>query len=1075
MKLIEISNTSNIKEENINLIDSKENQEENQILDSSKECTSRSFLSFLNNKEKKKNDKDKNYFYTFLSKYYFFTFVFLFSIIIIIIYCIFYYTTEPNFIIAELPWINPELNDRKYENYFFDNGLEVMLIQDQKFERDGGAIAIEYSYMDNPYDEGIASIATHLLTYIIYADGEKKKKLDNYYGQYYYKINTNMIIYSFDILNNGFKKFLFYFSQILNPQNISYYYDKYIDNITDQMDFYYNDKKDDFETRKNHLLFYLVYGLKDYNNNNSDIFPEGNSISLGKYNKTDLKKRVLKYIKKMINPSKIKIVFFSKYKFLISSKYMKKYFSYLTTMEKPKDGNENEEIFNFTQSNKSQIIYINGNHYDDNEINIIYYIEKIQNESYSELYYKGNYLNYIINFLKETKEGSLYHLLTNTSNYNIISIDSNFYIDSRSKLYFGINIYLNSLKNINEIIFITYQYIDKIIKEATLNKMQMDRYFEIKDIFDHDNKYSDKSFNTLELAMNNVEYLFLSKYDKKYFFYIYFVPWNEKDNEEKIKNESYYYFKQLKPENSVIVMNIRDKDKNKITCNETSGFNINRSFFTENNFQKTKYYDIKYKTAFFNYTDMEKNFDINNKIDITFKNNNYKTSHNESFMNSVEEESGFIKLNNKSLLNQFYFKRNTKFKLPKVYISLNLFHPYLRPLNEDYEDKKCYYFIIVEIFYAIKRKINEILAESITAGNEINFSQNENFFEINIFCYDDVAYKILEKIKKIIYETNWESTDFYTKNEIYKYEALEDYFKYDKSDFEQISEYYFYYKLKNDFFNKYEFFPEEFNSDKCIQKNYKSKKFKYLNAFIINGYIYGYFTEKQAENISNIFETNHTVYDFINILNDVNNNKLIENTTNQFIDWINEIKELEENKKIIINSTVYNISEYGTFGVSYIKLNEPELDISIFNSMLEKVEYDGLLFYTRLFKYKNIYIELLFDEPLDNEDIIIEWKNILDKFNEFKQNVDNIGNRYYYIIKNFKLSLYKQQASLKQRAIDEFKVYLYKDTIIDPNELMTNYDKEYTNTKINKEELNKIIEHYSNIDDRKRLDIIPEN
>ena len=200
---------------------------------------------------------------------------------------------------------------------------------------------------------------------------------------------------------------------------------------------------------------------------------------------------------------------------------------------------------------------------------------------------------------------------------------------------------------------------------------------------------------------------------------------------------------------------------------------------------------------------------IDNQANITFRKNNYMTTHNKSCI--LKKEKNIIEsLESKSIFNKFYFKRNVDFSLPKVYISLNLFHPYLRPMNKLNSDKKCYYFKIIEMFSLIKRKINEKLADAIRAGNEISLGQNENFFYINVFCFEDVAYKIMEQIKNIIIDTNWESTDFISNNKVYKNEVFDDIFNYDKDDIDYISKYYFYCKIKNSLYNLYEFFPEEF-------------------------------------------------------------------------------------------------------------------------------------------------------------------------------------------------------------------------------------------------------------------------
>ena len=250
--------------------------------------------------------------------------------------------------------------------------------------------------------------------------------------------------------------------------------------------------------KKKHLIEYLVYGLSDINN--QDILPEGNVVSFLDNIENDLRRNITEYIKMLLNPSKIKIVFFLKYKILLTAKYVKKYFHYLTTKEKPKDNKIDKYKFEIKKFNLSQIFYIKANNNENNYIQIIFYVDKIKNESYIELLHKANYLNYIIDFINEKKNGSLYYLLTNTSNHNVKSISSGFDIIFKSKIEFYITIELNCFENINNIIFLTYQYIDTIIKQSIGDNMQMDRYKELKNKFNKDLQYSDKTFDTIKLA-----------------------------------------------------------------------------------------------------------------------------------------------------------------------------------------------------------------------------------------------------------------------------------------------------------------------------------------------------------------------------------------------------------------------------------------------------------------------------------------------------------------------------------------------------------------------------------------------
>ena len=81
-------------------------------------------------------------------------------------------------------------------------------------------------------------------------------------------------------------------------------------------------------------------------------------------------------------------------------------------------------------------------------------------------------------------------------------------------------------------------------------------------------------------------------------------------------------------------------------------------------------------------------------------------------------------------LNKFYYKKNEEFRVKRVLIKFNLYHPFLRPNNTCEYDKKCYYFLIMEMFSAIKRKINEGFADAQSAENK--FIDLCNYFNIKI-------------------------------------------------------------------------------------------------------------------------------------------------------------------------------------------------------------------------------------------------------------------------------------------------------------------------------------------------------
>ena len=1030
--------------------------------------------SFLDNKSQinKVNKCNFKCYFVFC----FFILILIASISMIITYIIFLCDKKLNFEIKQKQWIIPELNNRKYENYIFDNGLEVMLIQDPYFDMDGGALVIENGYLDDPLDEGSASLSSSLFTHLAFGDTKNISTLQNYFGTYLYETNEHFTNFRFDILNDGFKKFLDNFSKILDVGDNVEIKDNLIDGIKKDVDQNYLSSIN-IINQEIHLLRYLVYGLK--NESGYDILPQGSSQSLSKYTNDQLKENIRNYIKKVIDPKKIKIVIFSKYKFLVSSKYMKKYFEYLITMESPKDDNNNKwkNEYEIKEFNKSQILFIKSNFNDPNVVRIIFYIDKKGNESYSELFYNSKYFYYIVDFFHETKEGSLYSLLTNSSEYNIKSIYADFTIVLKSVIKLTINIELNTLNNINDIIFITYKYMNKILKEAIGKKIQIERYKEIKNICYQGIKYLEKTYDTIDLAKNNAENIINTSWVEKDYFFGDCLPWNDTENFTEIaSNESYYYFRQLKPENSVVVFSIRDKDIHKITCNNESKFFLDCSSLKNDNFSQTIYYDTNYKSYLFNSSELERYLEDNNTADISFSPNYYKSNNTESIeaLNKTETKNFS---NNE--FNEFYFIRNDSFKIPRIFISLNLLHPYLRPMKDNINDTRCYYFQIIEMFSAIKRKINKELADAIRAGNDITFGQNENYLFINIFCYNDIAFKIMQTISRVIFDTRWESTDFLINNEIYKNEAYDD-FLIITDGISDISRYYFFSELKNNLFNTYEFFPDEFEElhyKKCIQ----NLNIKNLTTFIINGYIYGYYTAEEAENIFYLFEKGNKSEKFNELLDYVNNKEI--RSTN-FTDWIREIKDLKENQDINININLYNNSDNLNYGTRYIVFpNDAILNISLFVSILHNIQSQDhcRIMNFEMFLYKNIFFEILLyarkeddtkGDLIPNDKFLEEqWKMKLKDYNEFNRNVDNIGNRYYYIKKNFVLILYKQQTSLRQRALDILKGILYEGTIIDPQKIMEDYIHKYEGKKFDIYELNGTIEYYSNLNNRKRIDV----
>ena len=509
---------------------------------------------------------------------------------------------------------------------------------------------------------------------------------------------------------------------------------------------------------------------------------------------------------------------------------------------------------------------------------------------------------------------------------------------------------------------------------------------------------------------------------------------------------------------------------------------MNCSHFKDgDNIKNTTYYDISYINYFFNSSDFEEYLDLNNSANVSYTNNSYISSHNESFKNMASEKDDDIKRlkNNTFTLNEFYFKKNRNFHVPKVYITLQLFHPYLRPNNTDVNQTRCKYFKIMEMFSAIRREINDKLADAFRANNEIEFGQNENYLFINITCFEDVAYNILQTIKNITIDKNWTLTDFITNNIIYKNEVYDDFLVYDKNSFEKISKYYFYCQLKNNLYNKYEFFPKEFDDyyDSCIEYLEDEVQNGSLSTFIINGYIYGFYNQTQAEKIYELFEIGNISTQFKELINSVNLNDI---EPENYVQWVNKINTFNNiYNQANISVKVYNKADNDSinYGIRYISIiqkdkNKDLIDTEIFYNVFQRVliDYNTSLVDYNIFAYGDIYFELIFrddnkNKTIPNNDTFEdEWINRIKKCDkDYRKDVDYIGNRFYYIKKNFVLSLFKQQKSLKQRALDELIGFQSQGIILDPGYIMEIYDEYYKNKGYEENELSNLLTPYENL------------
>jgi hypothetical protein len=372
------------------------------------------------------------------------------------------------------------------------------------------------------------------------------------------------------------------------------------------------------------------------------------------------------------------------------------------------------------------------------------------------------------------------------------------------------------------------------------------------------------------------------------------------------------------------------------------------------------------------------------------------------------------------------------------------------------------------MFSAIKRKINEALADAIRAGNTITINYNENYLYINIICYEDVAYIIAKEIKTILFDIEWENTDFIVNNEIYKYETYHNFFNINVYTIKDIGEYYFYCRLKDGLFNRYEFNKTEFNTEYnrfCFKNIEKNFNFRY------NKLIYGYYNKTEAKNISDIFERNYIDEEksTIEALLELVNNKM---PIDKFINWTNKIKVLETNDKIDINEKYITKEGNNNFGCRFISLSSASeykdnyMEISLLDNMYSNIQtvakdYINL----RMYVFKDLYLGLFLFEPIDekvnpNNDTFIKllFDIILKDAEEvYNQTVDHIGDRFYYLQKNLGLVLFKKQYNLEHYATEELKYTIYKYSVMNGDEIIKIYNEKRANKNYKFDDLKKYI------------------
>ena len=956
-------------------------------------------------------------------------YVFLITILLFLgLFCLTIYnflSNNSNYISYDNYYEKPSLSIYNYTKFEFNNGLEVLLVQTGENKIATGTITFDASYLDSRYKFGYLNLFFYSITKNIL----NNENLLQYLGNSVTSEDENSFSISFNILNAGFFQYLETLKSITYLENNDERFNEtnFSKNKVQISQKIKNSKKNDI-SKEEYILKYFVYGFQN-------ILPKNNKDFLANIEINEIKN----ISESLLKPDKIKIVLASHFKPSLMKKKFLNYFKNIANAKKEEQSKALNNSSNFYENkyfSKQKIIYFEIDDKKENYIKINYYIDKNKNESYDEFYEKQGYFNYLKYILDESSEGSLIHILTNNSDYTIKYLSSQFKIILKEKIEFSIKISLapSSYKYLGDIIFLTYQYMNKLIKHINKSTSDDERLKELKTIINQNFTFKEDDTRDMIGFFKNLGTNLCNKKNKKFFLK---HKWMPSFNYEDIKN--YKYFSHLIPENSVIMLALSDNNKKKFV-NNNSKFKFN---FSQFNNSRIEFYNINF--SYFNFdVDFKKYFN-ENETTIPFNKNNYISKHEKQIDKDKKDINDFdhhsISIKNTSI-NNFTFIKDTSFGLPKVHISLNLLHPFLRPGNQS-DLRDCFFIESVLYIAFIDREIKFKLADAIRADNIIKVGLNQNHMFIEIFVFSDVAEKILRKIKEIMMDKNSfeEIHNNINKFELYKNYAYENYLV--AYSIQGKANYLFYCGLNEEIYNKR--FDLQLNDIEKCHKDTKDKDInKLMTNFLIDGQIYGYYDKNQSEIIANLFsDRKNDETDFSSVLDIAGlSNKHLNSSV--FRKWIRkknlkEIKSIKKQIKIIDNKTKNRFIYI--YWDNYNLTNRAKSFIfkEIINRHMQPSNEYKLKFNLDFFNYNNIYMvfNLYYNNseniPKNNTEIIIkELKKIIENtFNNdinkkyYEEEIDSIGNRLYYLIKNMIEMQYLKAGNMVSSAINHLFSELY--------------------------------------------------
>ena len=503
-----------------------------------------------------------------------------------------------------------------------------------------------------------------------------------------------------------------------------------------------------------------------------------------------------------------------------------------------------------------------------------------------------------------------------------------------------------------------------------------------------------------------------------------------------------FYMNQLTLNNSVVIVGINNNTITNYSLNETDFLifqdlkktsNDSNIIYSDHNLE-----DLKLKII----SDEEFKFpEYSNKFISIYKDASKiekgSISNNDDYV-PIEAED------NKEPFIKFYFIRDTSFQLPKVYINLYFFHPFLRANYSDSTNENEFLFFNMMMYISyIQREINFDLSDAIRSGNMIKVGFSENYIFIDIFAYSDLVENIVKIIKGIIVsakEKLKEESNFILSRDY----AIEEFLNFEKVDLRQKLNYkYFKFLTSNDsnfppIYNYYEFNKTNYENSTNTTKNIE--EFNYLNFPILRGFILGYYEKEEALKIYNIFHSNFSD-NFISTIDRANYNAT---NINPIAFMTSCLRRNMSTNTSIIKDPLINDQFYSAYSYMYFAEYSHKSRIAV--ETLIKLFQRIRGFRISRVNQKHIYLIFSFNKTIFSNTSVLK-KRILKEMNdnqEFIKTVDIVGDKYYYIMKNVESELSQKTFTMREMAIDYSYSKLYNISGSFPYEI-TKYD--YTTFK----------------------------